>query len=269
MARPIVSDELWKRVEPLLPKQKPNPKGGRPRLPDRDALTGIIFVLKTGIPWEDLPREMGCGCGMTCWRRLRDWQQAGVWDRLVQLLLDELRKANEVDFSRTAVDSGTVRAVGGGEKTGPNPTDRRKPGSKHHVLVDANGVPLNVILTSANRHDVTQLLPLVDGVPEIAGRPGHPRKRPDELYADRAYDSKHHREELRKRGIRPHVARRNTDHGSGLGIFRWVSERAISWLHNKFRRLRVRYERYSEIHEAFMSLAAALICFQTLTGQFC
>jgi transposase len=269
MPRPLVSDELWERIEPLIPKKEPKPEGGRPPVPNRQALTGIIFVLKTGIPWEDLPLEMNCGSGMTCWRRLRDWQQAGVWNQLVELLLDELRDADKLDFSRATVDSGTVRAVGGGEKTGPNPTDRRKPGSKHHVLTDADGIPLNVILTGANRHDVTQLLPLVDGVPEIAGKPGRPRKRPDELYADRAYDSKRHREELKDRSIKPHLARRNVEHGSGLGVFRWVSERAISWFHNKFRRLRVRYERRSDIHEGFMSLAHALICFQALFGKFC
>jgi transposase len=269
MAKPLVSDSLWERIEPLIPKREPNPQGGRPPVADRDALTGIIFVLKTGIPWEDLPQEMGCGSGMTCWRRLRDWQEIGVWDQLVQILLNELREAGRIDFSRAAVDSGTIRAVGGGGKTGANPTDRRKPGSKHHVITEANGIPLNLILTAANRHDVTQLLPLVEGVPEIAGQPGRPRKRPDELYADRAYDSEPHRKQLKERGITPHLARRNTEHGSGLGVFRWVSERAISWLHNKFRRLRTRYERRPEIHDAFLSLAHALICFQALTGQFC
>src|SRR5947207_7294884 len=126
MAKPLVTDELWAMIAPLLPPVRPKPKGGRPPVPDRKALTGILFVLKTGIEWEDLPQEMGCGCGMTCWRRLRDWQHAGVWDQVKQLLLDHLRDADKLDFSRAVVDSGTVRAVGGGEKTGPNPTDRRK-----------------------------------------------------------------------------------------------------------------------------------------------
>ena len=269
MARLLVSDALWERIEPLIPKREPNPKGGRPPVADRKALTGIIFVLKTGIPWEDLPQEMGCGCGMTCWRRLRDWQEADVWDQLVEILLAELRAADQIDFSRAAVDSGTVRAVGGGEQTGPNPTDRRKPGSKHHVVTEANGIPLNVVTTGANRHDVTQLLVLVDGIPAIAGKPGHPRCRPDELYADRAYDSQPHRQALRRRGIQPHLAQRNTEHGSGLGVFRWVSERAISWFHNKFRRLRVRYDRRDDIHTGLLKLAQALICFQALTGGFC
>ena len=121
MAKPLVSDELWEVIEPLLPKHVPSPKGGAPPVPDRNALTGIIFVLKTGIPWEDLPQELGCGCGMTCWRRLRDWQRAGVWDQLHQELLARLRGADRIDWSRAVIDSSTVRAVGGGGETGPNP----------------------------------------------------------------------------------------------------------------------------------------------------
>lgn len=263
MAKPLLPDELWKLIEPLLPQHEPNPLGGRPPVSNRNALTGIIFVLKTGIPWEDLPQEMGCGCGMTCWRRLCEWQKAGVWDKVKQVLLDQLREADKLDFSRAAIDAAFCRAFGGGEKTGPNPTDRRKKGSKHHVVTDAKGTPLNVITTQANRNEVTQTLPLVDGIPEIAGKPGHPRKRPDELYGDTAYDSEPHREELRKRGIKPHLARRNRDHGSGLGVFRWVVERAISWLHG-FRRLRTRYDRRDDIHEAFVALAQCLICFRIL-----
>jgi len=268
MAKPLVPQELWEHVEPLIPERPPKPKGGRPLIDDRKALTGILFVLKTGIAWEDLPMEMGCGCGMTCWRRLRDWQEAGVWDALVQVLLDKLREADQIDWSRAAVDSATARAMGGGEKTGPNPTDRRKPGSKHHVATDANGIPLNLTLSGAHRHDVTQLLPLVDGIPPVGGKPGHPRHRPDQVYADRAYDSQPHREALRRRGIEPHLAKRNTEHGSGLGIYRWVSERTLSWLH-QFRRLKTRYERRDDIHEAFMKLTQAVVCFRVLQNGFC
>src|SRR5258706_12191702 len=123
MAKPLLPEELWKRIEPLLPPPKPRRFRfpGRKPIDNRQALTGILFVLKTGIPWEDLPQEMGCGSGMTCWRRLRDWQACGVWDRLHHLLLDELRAAGKLDLSRGIVDSSSVRAVGGGEKTGPNP----------------------------------------------------------------------------------------------------------------------------------------------------
>lgn len=268
MAQPLVSDELWSVIEPLLPKHELHPEGGRPPVDDRRALTGIVFVLKSGIPWEMLPQEMGCGSGMTCWRRLRDWQAAGVWDRLHEELLKRLRGADQIDWSRSTVDSSSVRAVGGGEKTGPNPTDRGKPGSKHHILTDAQGIPLNVILTGANRHDVTQLLPLIDKAPAVAGKPGHPRQHPDSIYGDRAYDSEPHRTELRRRGITPFLAKRNTEHGSGLGVYRWVAERTVSWFH-QFRRLRIRFERRHDIHEAFLTLAESLICFRELKTGFC
>ena len=113
MSKLLVPDALWEIVEPLLPAEPPKPKGGRPRIPDRACLTGIVFVLKTGIPWEDLPQEMGCGSGMTCWRRLRDWQAAGVWDRLHRELLDRLGEAGRIDWSRACLDSASIRAKKG------------------------------------------------------------------------------------------------------------------------------------------------------------
>jgi transposase len=113
MATPLVPDDLWAIVEPLLPPEPPKPKGGRPRVPDRAALTGIIFVLKSGIPWEMLPPELGCGSGMTCWRRLRDWQAAGVWERLHQTLLDRLGETGQIDWSRASLDSASIPAKRG------------------------------------------------------------------------------------------------------------------------------------------------------------
>ena len=116
MAKPLLTDELWELIEPILPSRPLRPKGGRPPVPDRNALTGILFVLRTGIPWEYLPKEMGCGSGMTCWRRLRDWQEAGIWDRIHRILLNRLRQAEQIDLSRAVVDSASVRAVLGGRK---------------------------------------------------------------------------------------------------------------------------------------------------------
>jgi transposase len=110
MSKSVVPDELWKIVEPLLPEESPKPKGGRPRVPDRACLTGIIFVLKTGLPWEYLPQEMGCGSGMTCWRRLQAWEEAGVWHRLHQVLLERLDGAGQIDWSRASLDSASVPA---------------------------------------------------------------------------------------------------------------------------------------------------------------
>src|SRR5512143_2080434 len=113
MAKPLLPDGLWAVIAPLLPPEPPKPKGGRPRLDDRRALTGIVFVLWTGIAWERLPLEMGCGSGMTCWRRLRDWQEAGVWARLHRMLLDRLGIANALDGSRAALDSAAIPAKKG------------------------------------------------------------------------------------------------------------------------------------------------------------
>ncbi len=132
MAKPLVDDDLWMLVEPLLPQRPPRNRrsAGRKPLEDRKVLAGILFVLMTGIPWESLPKEMGCGSGMTCWRRLRDWQRAGVWERLHRLLLDRLRNADRIDFSRVAVDSSHVRAVGAGEKDGPVAGRPKPPGKQ-------------------------------------------------------------------------------------------------------------------------------------------
>ena len=118
MAKPLVPDELWELIRPLLPprRRRPHRKGGRPPVDDRGALCGIVFVLRTGIPWEYLPREMGCGSGMTCWRRLRDWNRAGVWRRLHRVLLERLNADGKIDWSRAVVDSTSVRAVHGGKK---------------------------------------------------------------------------------------------------------------------------------------------------------
>ena len=118
MAKPLISDELLAAIEPLLPPEPPKGKGGRPRIPNRDVLRGILFVLSTGLPWEYLPPEMGCGSGMTCWRRLKEWHEAGVWQRLHRLLLDRLNEADRIDWSRAALDSSSVPAQKGALKPG-------------------------------------------------------------------------------------------------------------------------------------------------------
>ena len=123
-------------------------------------------------------------------------------------------------------------------------------------------------MTAANKNDITQLLPLVDAIPAIAGKPGRPRKRPDAVQGDRGYDSNLHRRALESRRIEPILARRYTEHGSGLGVTRWVVERTLSWLH-QFRRLRVRYERRSDIHEAFLKIGCCLICSRIIENRFC
>lgn len=137
MAAELVTDEMWAVIEPLLPP----PKARRPRHPgrkpldSRKVLTGIVFVLRSGIPWEMLPKEMGCGCGMTCWNRLAEWQEAGVWDAVHRALLERLHQSEQIDWSRAVVDSGSIRAVGAGEKKraqSDRPRQARKQASHHH-----------------------------------------------------------------------------------------------------------------------------------------
>ena len=265
MAAPLLPDELWLRLEPLLPPLKPRRfrYPGRKPLSHRQALTGILFVLKTGITWNELPRELGCGSGSRCRRRLADWHEAGAWVKLHQLLLAELRGADKIDWSRAAVDSASVRALGGGEETGPNPTDRGKKGSKHHAVVDRHSIPLSATVTAANVPDVNEVLEVVDQVPDVAGKRGRPRRRPRELYGDRAYDSQDHREALRERGIKPKLARRGAAHGSGLGKVRYVVERFLGWLHG-FRKLRLRTDWTLQAHDALLKLACSLICLRIL-----
>lgn len=129
MAKPLLPDQLWERIEPLLPKPKPRRFRfpGRKPIGNREALTGILFVLKSGIPWEMLPQEMGCGCGMTCWRRLAEWQKAGVWQRVHEVLLARLNAAEQIDWSRAVVDSSSVRAVGGATRRARTPRTAANP----------------------------------------------------------------------------------------------------------------------------------------------
>ena len=147
MARPLVPDALWAEIAPLLPPPQPRPKGGRPPVPDRAALTGILFVLKSGIPWEMLPQEMGCGSGMTCWRRLRDWQEAGVWERLHRVLLDRLGRANAIDWRRCSLDSGERARQKGGRaapaRTRPIAASRAPSATSWSM---PSGIPLAVLL---------------------------------------------------------------------------------------------------------------------------
>jgi transposase len=263
MANALLPATLWALIEPLLPVPEDKSEGGRARRSDRACLTGILFVLRSGIPWRMLPKELGCGSGMTCWRRLRDWQEAGIWQLIHFVLLDWLARYGQIDWSRAGTgqlfDSCSFWRL----QTGPNPTDRAKLGSKRHLICDGRGVPLAIQLTGANRSDSQQALTLVDAIPLLQGERGRPRHRPECVLGDRGYDAEAIRQGLRLRHISPLLAKRNTGDGSGLGRCRWVVERTFAWF-SQFRRLRVRYEKRADIHEAFLSLGCALICWRFL-----
>jgi transposase len=156
--------------------------------------------------------------------------------------------------------------VWGGAKTGPSPVDRSRGGSKHHLIACGRDTPLAVSLTGGNRADITQMLPLVDTIPPVPGRRGRPRRRPAKLYGDRATARAEGGRELRRRGIQAKIARPKSPRGSGLDTKRWVVERTIAWLH-QYRRLRIRYERRDDIHEAFLAMGCSLICLKLLNAQ--
>jgi transposase len=155
-------DDLWEIIEPVLHKWTPSPNGGQPRLNDRKALTGILFVLKTGIAWEDLPGELGCGCGMTCWRRLREWQVDGTWTKIHKVLLDRLPGAHKIAWSRATADCASMRAACGGDETGPSPVGRAKSRKRRRAINAANGIPPAYSVPVANIND-TNTLPTPSG----------------------------------------------------------------------------------------------------------
>jgi transposase len=263
MAKPLVSDELWAVVAPLLPPEPPEPKGGRPRVPDRACLTGIVFVLKSGIPWELLPREMGRGSGMTCWRRLRDRNERGVWDRLHRVLLDRLGEAGQIDRSRACPGSASIPAKRGAISSAPTPptaANRARSGTCSPTAAasrSARGWPGPTATTApSSRRGSTRS-------PPSSNPPGRRRKRPGKPHADKAYDIPRCRRALTARRIRIRIARKGIDSSKRLGRHRWVVERTLAWL-NRYRRLTTGYERRADIHDGFLTLGCALICFKAL-----
>ena len=266
MANAHMPDEFFETVAHHLPPEQPvGPTGGRPRVGHRVVIRVLWFVLTTGARWEDVPPELGCS-GRTAHRRLRAWQEAGIWDRLHADLLAALKRAGKLDLDTVIIDGVTVRAFGGGEATGPSPVDRRRPGTKHTVMVNKAGVPLAIRTAGANASDHRQIRPVLLDFPRVGGVPGRPKELPDEAYADRGYDSEPLRALLRWLGIEPHIAKRRTPHGSGLGKVRWVVERTISWL-NGYRRLSRDYEYWPQTSEAFIQIAMIHLMLHRLAPQ--
>lgn len=261
MASSRMPDEFMEVLEPLIPPDEPvGPSGGRPRVLNRIVLPVIWYVLTSGVRWADILPAMGCS-GRTAHRRLQTWQRLGVWDALHAKLLELLNAKGKLDLEVVAIDSTMVPAPGAGDNTGPNPTDRGKTGSKHTLMVDGNGTPLAIITTGANVSDQQQLEHILKLFPHVKGGLGRPKQRPDIGLADRGYDSEHNREFMRSLGIHPLIAKRNTEHGSGLGKLRWVVERTNSWLKG-LRRMRVRWDRSTLSQNAWNMLAMSAICFR-------
>jgi transposase len=216
-------------------------------------------MARTCTPWRLLPAgELGCGSPATCWRRLTERAQAGVFDQLHLEVLDRLGGQGRLDWSRASVDTMSVRAKRG-DHVGANPVDRGKPGSKLHLVCDGNGLPLTAAVTAANVTDTSLFQAVLDDLPPVRTPSGRRRTRPEAVHADKGDDSAANRAYLRRRGIRSRVARRGIESSRRLGRHRWRVERALSWL-SCWRRLQVRWDRCSERWFAFVPLACALAC---------
>ena len=263
MAKPLLPEKPWDLIQPLIPPHPPGPKGGRPPLDDRKVLTGIIFILKTGLPWEDLPQEMGCACGMTGWNRLRDGRPPASGTRSTRSCWPTSVRPTGSTSSGSSWTRVTSAPWVGVKKPAPAPSIARNWGNKHAIVTDGQGVPLVTDTIPANTPDANLTVPLVDAVPPIAGQPGHPRQRPDHAMGDRGFDDEEQRRSCATGGSTRSWPSGRTPHGSGLGVYRWVVERTLSWFH-QFRRLRVRYDRRGDIPQGLSHLAQILITFRFL-----
>ncbi|MER6688803.1 IS5 family transposase [Streptomyces minutiscleroticus] len=264
MVERLVPDGLWELFQRVVPGAPSRPQGGgRRRYGDREVLAAIIFVATTGCTWAQVPPVFGPS-GATAHRRFTQWSRARVWAKLRRLVLDGLGARGELDWSRCAIDSVTMRAMKG-DLTGPNPVDRGKKGSKIHLITERTGPPLSVGISGANVHDSQALEPLVRGIPPVRSRRGPRRRKPAKLHGDKGYDYAHLRKRLRERGIRHRIARKGIESSQRPGRHRWTIERTMARLAG-CRRLHRRYERKAEHFLAFTSIACTLIYYRRLTN---
>jgi putative transposase len=259
-----VSEEVWEKVKPLIPAAPSHAKGGRPRMEDRKAFEAIVYVLRTGIQWNALPRELGASS--TVHDRFQEWEAKGFFKALWQAGLEEYDEVAGIEWEWQSVDGVMTKAPFGGTASGANPTDRGKQGTKRSLLTDGAGIPLALVVAGANRHDVKLLVATLDGL-VIA------RREPDEAHSphlclDAAYDADWVRDEAHRRGYQDHIRSRGAEKTektltAGYRARRWVVERTHSWL-NRSRRLLVRWEKKTENYLAFLQLACAQLIFSKI-----
>ncbi|WP_190144653.1 IS5 family transposase [Streptomyces glebosus] len=245
----IVPDGLWEIAKPLIPPSRVRSQGGGTQdTSDETVFAAIIYVLVSGCAWRALPPCFGIS-------------KSTAPGRLHEAVLHRLDDAGLIDVSRVVLDSAHVRAKKGGELTGPSPVDRGKPGSKMHILSDANGLPLVVGVSAGNTHDSEGLKPMVEGH-QTRHDPHRGRYfKPERLHADKAYDRPDLHKWLRGKRIGVRIARKGIESSERLGRRRWVIERTMSWL-SGYRRLSPRYERDHRNYLAFLGLAAAICCYK-------
>ena len=226
-----VSDELWKQVQPLIPPAPSHAKGGRPRIPDRQAFEAMVYILRTGIQWNALPREVGASS--TIHDRFQEWEQQGFFKAMWQAGLSGYDDLQGIQWEWQAVDGVMTKAPFGKAATGANPTDRGKCGVKRSLLTDGAGIPLALVIDGANRHDIKLLCATLDGI--VIARPEPNEEQPQHLCLDAAYDADWVRHEVQGRGYRDHIRSRGEEKAEqtrtpGSRARRLVVERTHSWL---------------------------------------
>lgn len=262
-----VSDLFWEKVEPLIPRPQRDASrtyqrrmgGGRKPMDPRKVFCAIVYVLRTGIQWKALPREFGSASSVHAY--FLKWARDGLFVRLWQRGLAEYDEMEGIAWSWQSIDGSQGKAPLATGAVGPNPTDREKKGTRRHILVDGNGLPLSIVVTGANRHDVTQ----VENV--LASRVMRPQgEMRQNLCADAGYDSEEARTVMRSHGYTPHVRSRGEEKrelAAGKRARRWIVEVAHSWF-NRFRKILVRFEKKKSSFEGLLHLAAAIIVYRKL-----
>lgn len=259
-----VPDDLWERIEPLIDELDPPKATGRPRQDRRRILDAIIFRLRTGCQWNHIPRFFGDDA--TIHRTFQRWQQAGLFERVWALLIEECEELGAVDWQWQAADTVLGKARWGGDKTGPNPTDRAKRGSKRSLLTEATGGPLAVVVAPANVNDQFLLDETISAIVVERTRPT--KRKLQHLCLDKAYDNETGEQTVAKHGYVCHIRRNGEEHkkvkkSRGQRARRWVVERTIGWL-SKCRGVLVRYEKKSENYLALLQVACSLLWYRKL-----
>ena len=260
-----IPDDMWHWIQYFFPPEKPLGTPGRPVVPFRTVLNGILYVLRTGCHWKATPASYGSGS--TVHRRFQEWEQKGIIRTILKHMLRRYERSRQIDWEWQAADTKMLSAPLGGTATGPNPTDRAKCGTKRHLLIDGNGAPLGLHLTGANRHDMKGLATLLDeGL--IISRPKPTRRKRQHLCLDKAYDYAEIEQLVADHGYVAHIKHRGQIDQPGIGesvypARRWKVERTISWLNN-MRKLRTRWEKKAENYQALVMLASALILYRLI-----
>jgi putative transposase len=265
-----VSDEFWAKVEPLIPvrqrsakrKYQRRPGGGRKPMPPRQVFSAIVYVLRTGCQWKALPKEFGSASAIHL--HFQQWHRAGFFVALWRAGLAEYDEMEGIAWDWQSVDGAMVKAPWPWSAWGPTPRIGEKNGRKRSLLVDGRGVPLSLVASGANVHDVKLLAATLDQV--IRARPAPRAKAPQHLCADAGYKGAPARQAVEKRHYRPHIKQRREEADAkrkrpGYKARRWVVERTHSWL-NRFRKLLVSFEKTEAGYVALLALAAAMICWR-------